>query len=132
MKTSSSYILSVDHGKRLNLSYQIMINSRKFCQLPHMEQITRTATNYLIPSLMDYNTTAVHSSQNMYPTAYISNSSWTTSFSSTVKLNVSVSPQVLIHVVQSLKKQHSDTRYRCIVIAKDVARTYRCQSVLMS
>ena len=75
-----------------------MINSRQICQLPHMEQIIRTVTNKLIPSHMDNITTTVHSSQTMYPTAYISNSSGTTTFSSNVKLNVSVSPQVLLHV----------------------------------
>ena len=63
-----------------------------------MEHITRTATNPLIPGLIDYNTTSVNSSKNMYPTAHVSNSSMTPSFSTIVELNVSVSPQVLIHV----------------------------------
>ena len=63
-----------------------------------MEHIARTAANHLIPQLMDYNTTVVNSSKNMYPTAYLSNSSNTPSFASIVELNMPLSPQVLIHV----------------------------------
>ena len=78
---------------------------------------------------MEYNTTAENSSQNMYPTAYLSNSNRTPSFQSTVELNVSLSPQILIHVQQWLKKQSSDTRCRSIFHAKHISRTYRNQSM---
>ena len=77
---------------------------------------------------MDYNTTVVNSRQNMYQTAYLSNSSITPSISSTIELNMSLSPQVLIHVQQWLRKQTSDTRCRYIFQAKDITRTYRNQS----
>ena len=77
---------------------------------------------------MDYNTTAINSSSNIYPTAYLSNSSRTPSFSSIIELYLSLSPQVLIHVQQSPKKQASDTRCRYIFHVKDITRTYRNQS----
>ena len=77
---------------------------------------------------MDYNTTAINSIWNMYPTAYLSNSRKSASFSSIVELNISLSTQVLIHVQQWLKKQASYTRCRYIFQAKDITRTYRSQS----
>ena len=54
---------------------------------------------------MDYNTTAVNSNSNMYPTAYLSNSRKSNIFSSIVEINISLVTQVLIHVKQWLKKQ---------------------------
>ena len=77
---------------------------------------------------MDYNTTAVNSISNMYPTAYPSNSSRTPSFLSIVEHNMPLSPQVLIHVEQWLKKQASYTRCIYIFQAKDISRTYRNKS----
>ena len=77
---------------------------------------------------MDYNTTAVNSISNMYPTAYLSNSKTLASFLSILELNISLSTQVLIHVEQWLKKQASYTRCRYIFQAKDITRTYRSQS----
>ena len=41
---------------------------------------------------MDYNTTAVNSISNMYPTAYLSNSRKSASFLSIVELNILLSP----------------------------------------
>ena len=73
---------------------------------------------------MDYNKTAVNSISNMYPTAYLSNSRKSASFSSIVELNISLSTQV----EQWLKKQASFTRYRYIFQAKDITRTYRNKS----
>ena len=64
----------------------------------------------------------------MYPTAYLSNSRKSASFSSTVELNISLSTQVLIHVQKWLKKQASYTRCRYILQAKDITRSYRNQS----
>ena len=78
---------------------------------------------------MEYNTTAVNSSENMYPTAYLSNSSRTSSFQSIVELIVSLSPHVLIYVYQPLQKEASKTRYYSIFHAKDITRTYRNQSM---
>ena len=77
---------------------------------------------------MDYNTTAVNSILNMYPTAYLSNSRKSANFSSIVELNISLSTQVLIHVEQWLMKQARNTRCRYIFQAKDITRTYRNQS----
>ena len=77
---------------------------------------------------MDYNTTVVHSSQKMHPTAYLSNSSSTPSFWSIVERNMPLSPKVLIHVKQWLKKQARVTRCPYIFQAKDITRTYRNQS----
>ena len=53
---------------------------------------------------MDYNTTAVNSISNMYPTAYLSNSRKSASFSIIVELNISLSTQVLIHVLTVAKE----------------------------
>ena len=77
---------------------------------------------------MDYNTTAANSISNMYPTAYLSNSRKSASFSSIVELNISLSTQVLIHVQQWLMKQAGNTLCRYIFQAKDLTRTYRNQS----
>ena len=74
---------------------------------------------------MDTNTTVVNSSYKMYPTAYLSNSSSTASFSSILELNMPLSPQVLIHVEQWLMKQASNTRCRYIFHAKYITRTYQ-------
>ena len=76
---------------------------------------------------MDDSTTAVNSISNMYPTAYLSNSTKSV-FSSIVEINVSLSTQVLIHVQKWLKKKASYTRCRYIFQAKDITRTYRNQS----
>ena len=81
---------------------------------------------------MEHKSTSVNSSQNMYPTAYLSNSSRTPSFQHMAELNVSLSPQVLIHVLQQLRKQASDSRCRLIFRTKDITRTYRDQSILSS
>ena len=77
---------------------------------------------------MVYNTTVVNSISNMYPSAYISYSRKSASFSSIVELNISLSTQVLIHVQQWLMKQARNTRCRYIFQAKDITRTYRNQS----
>ena len=77
---------------------------------------------------MDYNTTALNSCLNMYPTVYPSNSSRTTSVLRIVELNMPLSPQVLMHVYEWLKTQASDTQCRYIFQAKDITRTYRNQS----
>ena len=77
---------------------------------------------------MNYNTTVVISSQNMYPTSYLSKSCSTPSFSSILEQNMSHSPQVLIHVQQWLRKHARDMRCRCIFEARDITRTYRNQS----
>ena len=77
---------------------------------------------------MDYNTTAVNSISNMYPTTYLSNSWKSASFSSIVELNISISTQVLKHVQQWLKKQASYTRCWYIFQANEITRTYRNQS----
>ena len=81
---------------------------------------------------MDYNTTMINPSLTICPTAYLSNSSSTPSFSSIVKLNMPLSPDLLIHVYQWLKKQASDTRCRYILQAKDITKTYRSQSMSSS
>ena len=47
---------------------------------------------------MDYNTTAVNSISNIYPTAYLSNSRKSAIFSSIVELNISLSTQVLTRI----------------------------------
>ena len=77
---------------------------------------------------MDYNTTAINSISNMYPTAYLSNSRKSASFSSIFDLNISLSTQVLTHVQQWLMKQARNTLCRYIFQAKDITRTYRNQS----
>ena len=77
-----------------------------------MEHIARNAANHLmwdlgrgpviqLPGgilLMNYNIIVVNSCYKMYPTAYLSNSSSTPSFSTIVELNMPHSSQVLIHV----------------------------------
>ena len=75
-----------------------MLNNSKSAEFAHMEHIARNAANNLITELMDYNTTVVNSIQNIYPTAYLSNSSNTLSSSSIVELHKPLSPQVVIHV----------------------------------
>ena len=77
---------------------------------------------------MDYNTTAVKSISNMYPSAHLSNSRKSASFSSIVEHIISLSTQVLIHVQQWLTKQARNTRCRYIFQAKHITRTYRNQS----
>ena len=77
---------------------------------------------------MDYNTTAVNSIWNIYPTAFLSSSRKSASFSSIVELNISLSTQVLIDVWQWLMKQARNTRCRYIFQAKDITRSYRNQS----
>ena len=63
-----------------------------------MEHIASNASNHLIQTTYEYNTTVVNSRQNMYPTAYLSNYSSTPSFSTIVEIHMSLSLQVLIHV----------------------------------
>ena len=63
-----------------------------------MVHVTRTSTNHLIPCVMDYNTTAVNSTQNMHPMAHLSNSCRTPGFWSIVQLNGSITPQILSRI----------------------------------
>ena len=75
-----------------------MLNNGISAEFPHMEHIARNAANHLIPTTYGLQYTAVNSISNMYPTAYLSNSRKSVSFSSIVELNNSLSTQVLIHV----------------------------------
>ena len=81
---------------------------------------------------MEYNRTAVNSSQIMYPRAYHSNSNRTPIFQRIVELNESLSSQVLIQVQQSLKKPASGTQRCSIFHATDMTMTNRYQSMTRS
>ena len=77
---------------------------------------------------MDYNTTAVNSISNMYPTAYLSNSRKSASFSSIVELNILLSTQVLYTYTSGQSKEARNTRCRYIFQARDITSTYLNQS----
>ena len=98
-KTASPYISRFGHGRRLNSTvsnHGKQYKNLQNCRICNTLQVMQRTIHY--QRLMDCNTTAVNSIWNMYPTAYLSNSRMSASFSSIVELNISLSNQVLIHV----------------------------------
>ena len=120
------------HGRRLNLTYQIILNNRKICRNvacgPHYTYCNEQSNSKPYGLQDNYTKLKLEYAYNGKSFKF----QLEAQFSSIVELNLSISAQVQIQVYQLQNKQHSDTRYRCTVLAADVRRTDRYQSMLSS